>query len=200
MSDYREKSKLANAALEKAKERASIYKLEGKEILFKRIDVNGSVRVAVKDMSDPKSFRFVPVKKVTDMGIDINNLPDYKTFSEKYQKLNSKITQLISEYKNISYQEILRVKESILSPYYKLRRQIYDEYMSSPEWSAKRQQCFKVHGYKCIDCGIAQATDIHHRHYDTLGDECPVNDIVPLCSACHNNRHFYNSLMDKPEC
>ena len=74
---------------------------------------------------------------------------------------------------------------------YTHRRSVYDEYINSIEWRRKREDCFDTHGKFCIDCGD-NATDVHHLHYDSLGDEDPVNDLHPLCSYCHNHRHETN--------
>ena len=60
-------------------------------------------------------------------------------------------------------------------------------YYGSPEWAAVRQIVLAVCGGWCNRCE-AQADAIHHRSYDSLGDEV-WTDIEPLCNACHAAHH-----------
>lgn len=41
---------------------------------------------------------------------------------------------------------------------------------------------------QCADCRDS-ATEVHHLHYRTLGNETLL-DVLPLCSACHELRHM----------
>lgn len=193
--DYRKEHEIACQALEVAKERASEqYDVPSSLILFKKIDKNGKVSVGFKDYSSGEHFRLIPKKDIQAVGIDINALPEYTEFSRTYQKLQDKVREYFYRHRQVSKRLFYDAKIEYLRRFYEERREVYDAYLSSPEWSAKRQQCYKVHGSTCIDCGLAQATDIHHRHYETLGDEDPKNDIVPLCSRCHELRHISGEL------
>lgn len=40
----------------------------------------------------------------------------------------------------------------------------------------------------CEDCGRKCKLTMHHRHYDTVGNEA-LDDIVALCWPCHQARH-----------
>ncbi len=72
----------------------------------------------------------------------------------------------------------------------------YRKYMQSEEWKAKRQTKLDDCRGKCECEGgcYRQATQIHHLHYDTLGNEC-FDDLQALCPKCHmkksNVRDFY---------
>lgn len=42
----------------------------------------------------------------------------------------------------------------------------------------------------CQACGSGEDLQVHHRHYDTLGNEAP-RDLVLLCDACHEATHKF---------
>ena len=187
MNQYRERHRLASWALEEAKENAKKYTLPPKTILFKKVDKNGKVGVGFKDF---EKGNFTPIKRkdVESLGIIIESLPEYTEFSQEYQRLLSAVRQYFSEKRSISVIELNRCKEQFMRPFYYARRNVYDEYMSSEEWQQKRKEVFNLQGIYCLDCGV-EATDVHHLHYETLGDECPIEDLVPLCRSCHSKRH-----------
>ena len=60
----------------------------------------------------------------------------------------------------------------------------YQTYLRSPEWEAKRQEKLESCQYKCECEGGChrQATQIHHLHYDTLGNES-LQDLQALCQS-----------------
>lgn len=72
----------------------------------------------------------------------------------------------------------------------------YQTYLRSPEWQAKRQEKLESCHYKCECEGGChpQATQTHHLHYDTLGNES-LEDLQALCAKCHmaksNVKNFY---------
>lgn len=72
----------------------------------------------------------------------------------------------------------------------------YQTYLRSPEWEAKRQEKLDSCQNKCEceDGCHRQATQIHHLHYDTLGNE-DLQDLQALCAKCHmaksNVKNFY---------
>jgi 5-methylcytosine-specific restriction endonuclease McrA len=193
--DYRAEHEIACQALEVAKERADReYEIPKGTILFKKVDKNGNLRVGYKDYDSGEHFKMIPIKEVLDRGINVDDLPEYTEFSKRYHEIYNLLSRIKCEASFKSRQAVRNAKTESLKRFYHERREIYDSYMSSPEWSAKRQLCYQHHGTTCVDCGKAYATDIHHKHYEILGDECPVNDIVPLCSSCHEARHNNGNL------
>ena len=75
----------------------------------------------------------------------------------------------------------------------------YQTYLRSPEWESKRQEKLESCQYKCQCEGGChrQATQIHHLHYDTLGNES-LQDLQALCAKCHmkksNVPNFYGTI------
>ena len=62
----------------------------------------------------------------------------------------------------------------------------YTAYLDSMPWKAKRHQAISAAGYRCQSCGVQRlhGLEVHHLHYDTLGDE-RLADLRVLCPACH---------------
>ena len=75
----------------------------------------------------------------------------------------------------------------------------YQRYMRSKEWKAKRQEKLEACDHKCECEGgcYRKATQIHHLHYDTLGEES-MEDLQALCPKCHMQksrvRGFYGNV------
>ena len=61
----------------------------------------------------------------------------------------------------------------------------YDEYLASPEWELKRQEIIFLAEGKCERCKERRDLDIHHRHYESLGNEHHA-DLEAMCKTCHN--------------
>ena len=71
------------------------------------------------------------------------------------------------------------------------RRIDYTEYISSPQWQAKRQQYLASHmPQDCQGCGTKWSSGFHfhHKTYKRLGNE-RLHDIVPVCQRCHSLIH-----------
>lgn len=61
----------------------------------------------------------------------------------------------------------------------------YREYLASLQWHAKREAALLRSGHKCQSCGAHKDLEVHHKHYETLGNEQP-EDLVVLCIRCHD--------------
>lgn len=78
----------------------------------------------------------------------------------------------------------------------------YKAYMRSSQWKEKRQAKLEACNSKCECEGrcTREATQIHHLHYDTLGNES-MDDLQALCPKCHmqksNVRNFYGNTRYK---
>jgi 5-methylcytosine-specific restriction endonuclease McrA len=61
----------------------------------------------------------------------------------------------------------------------------YQALLRSSRWQAMRRDRLVERGWKCERCrSLAYDLQLHHRHYDTLGDERD-EDLVLLCPPCH---------------
>ncbi len=75
----------------------------------------------------------------------------------------------------------------------------YQKYIRSKEWQTKRQQKLEACNHRCECEGrcYRKATQIHHLHYDTLGNES-IEDLQALCPKCHMQksgvRGFYGNV------
>lgn len=76
----------------------------------------------------------------------------------------------------------------------------YEKTLNSPHWKSLRRQKYKEQGGRCLHCDQykqAHQLELHHLHYDTLGEE-KSEDVEMLCKLCHliadRHRHLQKSL------
>ena len=67
---------------------------------------------------------------------------------------------------------------------------IYQNYIHSPEWVAKREKVLIFWGRRCALCNSPERVEVHHRTYDRLGQEL-LTDLIPLCDTCHERHHEF---------
>lgn len=77
----------------------------------------------------------------------------------------------------------------------------YKTYIRSTEWKEKRKTKLEACNFKCECEGgcVREATQVHHLHYDTLGNDS-IEDLQALCSKCHMSksskvRNFYGNCV-----
>lgn len=200
MSVYYEIIKTADNRLKDYKELIQSVTDNYKKILFKNTTSSGSIRLGVKSFYDKDHWKPIKQKLILSYGVNPHSLPEYKGFSSTHYELKwNKGFKHANEYVRAARRKSRAEIDRVLSELYAKRRELYDTYLLTQDWLKKRDKCFSIHGFICCDCEAVPATDIHHRHYETLGNECAKNDLVPLCRNCHRLRHDNNSLMDKPE-
>lgn len=73
------------------------------------------------------------------------------------------------------------------------RRRMYEGYLESDEWAARRAFVLKRDRYLCQGCLECEATEVHHLTYERLFDEL-LCDLVSLCRDCHRKCHPYKDL------
>lgn len=79
------------------------------------------------------------------------------------------------------------MSESVARP-----RVIYEEYILSAAWAAKRLGALERAGCKCQLCRSDKRLHVHHNTYERIGDELP-EDLIVLCKRCHK---FYHQRID----
>ena len=70
----------------------------------------------------------------------------------------------------------------------------YQQYLSSPEWQAKRNLVFERCNYICEGCRLKRATVAHHLVYKNVGKEF-IFELVGLCHECHDRYHDKNGQL-----
>lgn len=60
----------------------------------------------------------------------------------------------------------------------------YKAHLRSRKWREIRQAKLQSAGHKCEWCGETGKLEVHHKHYNTLGNESS-NDLLTLCQSCH---------------
>lgn len=63
----------------------------------------------------------------------------------------------------------------------------YQKYLQTKEWKAFRLFALKNANNKCEFCDSTENLAIHHKHYETLGNE-EFEDVEVLCRRCHQLR------------
>src|SRR5690348_5248702 len=69
----------------------------------------------------------------------------------------------------------------------------YIEYLSSPEWKAKRKAVKERCSNICERCHRYLVDDVHHLTYDRVYDE-PLEDLQGLCAGCHDFQHNHSGI------
>lgn len=73
----------------------------------------------------------------------------------------------------------------------------YLDYMNSNSWRKRSLARRAIDNFMCQACGDKGRLEVHHRHYDNLGNEDIYKDLITLCKKCHHevtteNRHLRN--------
>ena len=77
--------------------------------------------------------------------------------------------------------------------------QTFLRYISSKKWRELRESRLKIDDYQCVLCKIKEGILIcHHLTYARLYKE-NLNDLIILCSKCHDRIHRICPPLDIPE-
>lgn len=60
-----------------------------------------------------------------------------------------------------------------------------ENYLKSPEWTAKRKARMAIDGKRCNHCGARHNLQVHHWNYANFGNENVETDLITLCDDCH---------------
>lgn len=64
----------------------------------------------------------------------------------------------------------------------------YDAYLRTEQWRRTREKKLSSVGGMCEGCSINRASQVHHRHYRSVGHE-KMGDLEAVCPPCHVERH-----------
>jgi hypothetical protein len=104
------------------------------------------------------------------------------------------IRQKIADSKGIYYRDVY---ETYRQKRRQAWREYYDAYLVSLRWALLRVNALTKVNYKCVACESTDTLQLHHRHYQTLGEES-LDDVVILCKKCHDLLHFTQNAL-RPE-
>lgn len=62
--------------------------------------------------------------------------------------------------------------------------EMYNEYLDSEKWKAKRERVLQRDDWMCQACLKRQADEVHHLTYEHVFNE-PLFDLISICSVCH---------------
>ena len=83
--------------------------------------------------------------------------------------------------------DLKRIQELKDMPYY--------DYLETKEWKLKALQKKSRAKWKCQLCNSKSELVVHHRTYESVGDE-PMVDLTVLCKKCHTMFHTSRELYD----
>jgi len=70
--------------------------------------------------------------------------------------------------------------------------------VGTTEWRKLREACFRVWGKTCMYCG-ARATEVDHIQELALGGTNTIDNLQPLCKACHLHKTVsFNTVRSRP--
>lgn len=64
----------------------------------------------------------------------------------------------------------------------------YELYLKTPHWKRIRDEALERAEHRCQMCNRGGVLDVHHRTYERLGAEHPM-DVFVLCRGCHTAFH-----------
>lgn len=68
------------------------------------------------------------------------------------------------------------------------RAEYREVYLKSEHWREQRLGALERAGDRCQVCNGTKRLDVHHRTYERLGNEAPM-DLTVLCRGCHDLFH-----------
>lgn len=89
---------------------------------------------------------------------------------------------------NFAEQEIIqnKIKENKII---ELKKLDYCDYLETEHWKNTRKRKLYSVKFKCQICNSKSKLNVHHRTYESLGDE-KMYDLTVLCRNCHKLYHF----------
>lgn len=87
------------------------------------------------------------------------------------------------------------------SPFFFFMKHLSETYRNyirdSSHWKGLRRKAFIYYGKRCYVCGFSNRLHCHHMVYRDPLESCTVDDVVPLCEACHEHIHSRPFLLFK---
>lgn len=120
-----------------------------------------------KDMKTIKSFLSEP----------LGNYTIHKYFCERCKHL---IQRLKTQKNYLNDKDFLKIAQYKTMP--------YKEYLLTPYWKRFADEARKCARYKCNLCNGSGILHVHHKTYETRGEE-KFDDVIVLCERCHAKFH-----------
>lgn len=73
----------------------------------------------------------------------------------------------------------------------------YKEFLNSDYWKRiKKKAKSRINYQRCEFCGCMDNLELHHKHYDFIGNEHELSAIIAVCRQHHQFIHDYSKLKD----
>jgi hypothetical protein len=141
--------------------------------------------------------KVIPIIRLSEFGIlkgeEItgSNYPDKMQLENKFTSVNS-----------VYYEKVKEISEEIRAEYQKLQsyeptyRERYYEYLNSEEWKKIRSEVLERDAYRCQITGAGYDLQVHHIHYNNIGNE-DISDLITLCGEAHSIIHNEDHLLNE---
>ena len=124
-----------------------------------------------------KEQRLIIEEQMLDYWEQFNSLYE-DSDPQEYSRIRGEIAKRRENRDGLDIEDLLPV--NVMKSY-------REHYLQSRHWYLMREKKLRAVKGACEDCG-RRATEIHHKHYRSLGGE-RTDDLVALCSSCHRLRH-----------
>lgn len=115
-------------------------------------------------------------------------------FPDKLPIDGNNIDVVFRYYRNILEQTMIERSNMFQSYYNQLRKvniiwwELYNHYIKSNAWNLKRNKRLEIDNNTCQMCGSVDNLQVHHWHYNNVGDE-KMGDLMTVCKSCHSKLH-----------
>lgn len=129
------------------------------------------------DIIDARTYYATAILLSNDPEGTVSDLDTVVRLLDKALNLVPSLTDAVLFRQEI-WHEILKRSE-----YTEDKQSEYKRYIKSDAWRAKRACVLNLRDHRCDLCN-EEATEVHHKTYDNVGQE-PFSDLTALCQSCH---------------
>jgi len=94
--------------------------------------------------------------------------------------------------RTINAKDTWKIRDAILK---EIGFSSYSDFLNSEYWKRIKEKAFnRKYYHKCSICGSYSNIELHHKHYDLMGNANELNAILPVCRLHHELIHEYQKL------
>lgn len=164
---------------------------------YQKQNFNENYTFAFQSLIDGRKSTFIKYSDRETLGILDEDRQTGGVYPDMFE-LESNVTK-VNDYYTTEVKKVIEKRNIILDEYrnnefYQKQewKDLYHDYLLSPEWKAKRAKRLAIDNFECyyndvLDCDCA-TLHVHHISYENIGNE-KMSDLITLCENCHNNIH-----------
>jgi hypothetical protein len=164
---------------------------------FQKSKFNENFTFAFQSLITGRKSTFIKLSDREKLGITDNDKIKGGIFPLELDMTNN--LDLWQEHFNKMFRLLFEKRNVLLSNYYSIVDavkgdwwELYNSYLKSEEWKAKREKRLFIDNHECYFHNIKNCSTtnlhVHHIHYDNVGNE-NLEDLVTVCQDCHSEIH-----------